>query len=80
LLNIYVNKQGIGGQTSWQIAFRQGSYNPNLIPAGGSIPASGAVSVTRDSTAIAIGNLANVALTWTGTWAGVHGTLAMDNS
>lgn len=80
LINTYVNKQGIGGQTSWQIAFRQGSYNPNLIPSGGTIPASGPVTVTQDSTAAAIGQLANAALTWTGTMAGVHGTLSMDSS
>lgn len=70
---------GIGGQTSEQIAIRQGSLPLTVSVSGSVIPASGGVAVTAKST-----NFLFKAGTFTGTAAGllrgVHGLLSTDAS
>lgn len=67
---------GVAGNSSTQIAARQGAVVPLLTLVGNSIPASGSVNVTAQSVAMQT--------TWgpgdiAGTIGGVHGTLAYDN-
>lgn len=64
---------GQGSERAEHIAARIGSHPAMLIPADGSltIPASGAVTVTSSSF-----TPASYLKAYTGTWAGVHGTLS----
>jgi hypothetical protein len=68
-----VVNRGAGGNTTDQVAVRAGAIRPRLAFAGGSIPASGAVTVTTTD-AIAYRNLGTFSVA--GTVAGVPGTLA----
>jgi len=81
------NDQSLGrsGQTSLEIAARQGGRPAILTVTGDTIPASGAVAITSYSTNIFFYGSAQWS-TWdffnsqTGTLAGVHGTYATDTS
>lgn len=73
------NDQGIGGQTSTQIAARSGAQPITVTVSGNQIPTSGGVSVTAKN----INPLTNSG-TFTGnligTLAGVHGNMTTDGS
>lgn len=70
-----VSNEGKSGQTAGDIAFRQGGLVVLVAPAGGEIPASGAVTVTTSQD---IRFREGYAMTVTGTLAGVAGTLTFD--
>jgi len=72
LLPASVVNLGTSGQTAEEIALRQGGYTLTLTVSGGTIPASGAVSVSSSQS-----YLRNTGIAWTqiGTLAGVPGTL-----
>ncbi len=67
-----VNNQGIGGQTSAQIAARQGGLQTLLTVTGNEIPASGSVAVTARSQSPITSQGSQ---SFTGTLAGIPGTL-----
>ncbi|KSU52908.1 hypothetical protein [Microbacterium enclense] len=67
---------GKGGQTSPQIAARQGGVPAMLTVAGGKIPASGSVGVTPDANLFYM-NAATGTWSQAGTLAGVPGTLLL---
>lgn len=74
-----ISNQGIGAQTSTQIAARMGAQPITVTVTGNAIPASGGVAVTAKS----INPLYNSGTymgTMTGTLAGVHGTMSTDGS
>ncbi|KJF21972.1 hypothetical protein C7T36_18490 [Rhodococcus sp. AD45-ID] len=78
LLSMTAVNLGVAGQTTTEIAFRQGGTVPLLTVSGNSIPATGPVTVTalnptgayRDS-----GGETTIPFTFDGTLAGVPGTL-----
>lgn len=76
LLGETVDNQGIGGQTSPQIAARQGGAPTLLTVTGNSIPASGAVAVTARTVNLITSQGLQSQL---GTLAGVHGTLTRNS-
>ncbi|MDI3259703.1 MAG: SGNH/GDSL hydrolase family protein [Sinobacteraceae bacterium] len=71
-----IGNYGIGGQTSTQIAARQGGAPALVTVSGGAIPASGGVSVTLTVDVL----YHTTGQTLDGTIAGVHGTLSRDPS
>lgn len=74
-----VSNLGIGGQTSTQIAARQGGVPITVTVSGNEIPTSGGVSVTDKSVNILYESAAFTG-TATGTLAGVWGTMSTDAS
>ena len=74
-----VSNLGIGGQTSTQIAARQGGVPITVTVSGNEIPTSGGVSVTDKSVNI-LYESGSFTGTATGTLAGVAGTMATDGS
>jgi lysophospholipase L1-like esterase len=80
MLGVTTINYGIGGQTSPQIAARQGGAPSLLTVTGNSIPASGAVNVTALSVRLLSTAASSAANSLTGTLAGVAGTLAKDTS
>jgi hypothetical protein len=76
LLNRKVNNYGIGGQTSPQIAARQGGSPCLCTVTGNQIPASGAVTLTAYSTDMLYNSGVSGNLTYAGALAGVHGKLS----
>lgn len=79
LLGASTYNGGIGGQTSIQIAARQGGAPALVTVSGNTIPTSGPVAVTAISTNL-VANSGNPAGSITGTLAGVAGTLTSDGS
>ncbi|WP_237353530.1 phage tail fiber protein [Xanthobacter sp. YC-JY1] len=74
-----ISNQGIGGQTSTQIAARQGGVPIKVTVSGDTIPATGGVAVTAKSVNI-LYNSGNYSGTSTGKLAGVAGTMSTDTS
>ncbi|MFG1206995.1 SGNH/GDSL hydrolase family protein [Xanthobacter flavus] len=74
-----VSNLGIGGQTSTQIAARQGGVPIKVTVDGNSIPASGGVAVTAKSVNI-LYNSSNYVGTSTGKLAGTAGTMSTDTA
>jgi lysophospholipase L1-like esterase len=74
-----VNNRGIGGQTTDQIAARQGGLSITVTVTSNQIPASGGVSVTVKSTNI-LYDSGTYTGTSVGTLAGIPGTISTDGS
>ncbi|KRA97765.1 hypothetical protein ASD83_11770 [Devosia sp. Root685] len=74
-----VLRQGMGGQTSTQIAARMNALPILVTVSGGAIPASGAVALTDKSINILV-NSGGYAGTMRGWLAGVEGTMSTDGS
>lgn len=73
-LGITATNRGMSGWSSTDIAVRQGAVQPGLTVTGNTIPASGAVTVT----AVTPGSYRSDStgtISWTGTLAGIYGTL-----
>ncbi|MET0436169.1 MAG: hypothetical protein ABW043_01615 [Devosia sp.] len=74
-----VARQGVGGQTSTQIAARMNAVPILVTVSGGSIPASGPVAVTEKSVNVLV-NSGSYSGTMRGWLAGVEGTMSTDGS
>jgi lysophospholipase L1-like esterase len=74
-----VVRQGMGGQTSTQIAARMNAVPITVTLSGNAIPASGAVSVTQKSVNVLV-NSGVFSGTQRGTLAGVEGVMSTDSS
>lgn len=77
LLGVPVTTNGVGGETSAGIAARQGGAPYLMIPAGGSIPASGPVVVTFETPTGAVSWPLLQGNPLTGMLAGIPGTLSV---
>lgn len=72
-----VTNRGVSGQTSQQIAARQGGWPTFTTVTGGSIPASSAVGITPDVNFLYIGNQTGGTRTANAVIAGVPGVVTM---
>lgn len=70
-----ITNEGIGSQTSFHIAMRQGGLDAPMVVANNTIPASGPVAITQGLSRILLATNHPVRST-TGFLGGVHGTLA----